>query len=145
MRIVGRLAWVLCLLGFVLVLGDRDTHAQSHEPQKQVSPWNDPRLRAWSTLYLAGKANEVISAVEKDLLSSSPHRFAPHIWTVTQEARGTLEQSVHALEKNSALKGRLGALPDVYSKYQAGHFAELLDAYPPSNVASSNGSAETRH
>ena len=138
MRIVGRLAWVLCLLGFVLVLGDRDTHAQSHEPQKQVSPWNDPRLRAWSTLYLAGKANEVISAVEKDLLSSSPHRFAPHIWTVTQEARGTLEQSVHALEKNSALKGRLGALPDVYSKYQAGHFAELLDAYPPSNVASSS-------
>jgi hypothetical protein len=99
------------------------------------SPWDDARLHAWATPYLAGRHDEVLAAVERDLKSSSPHPFAPHVWTVTQSNRGTLDEAIKGLDQDPALKTALGAMPDIFVKYQAGKNRELVAAYPASRAA----------
>jgi tetratricopeptide (TPR) repeat protein len=76
--------------------------------QVNSSPYNEPRLAAWSRLFLDGKRAETLAAVEADLRSPSPHPFAAYIWTTLQEAQGRLKEAWN--EAEPALHDRVGPI-----------------------------------
>lgn len=103
---------------------------KSDEP---VQLYDDPRVVGWSKDFLAGKRQQVLTSVERDLRSDSPHPFAAHVWTVTQSSLGRLREVWEALN-DDPLRRALGPLPDIYYLYDHGEYKKVLDEYPPSQA-----------
>jgi len=109
--------------------------AQAQSKASPGSLYDDEHLKSWATDFLAGNHDKVIKAVEENLTSPSPHPFAAHVWTVTQDSLGRLEQA-YAEIKDEKLKKALDPLPDVYLHYQKrSRYLEALNKYPAARAA----------
>jgi CHAT domain-containing protein/tetratricopeptide (TPR) repeat protein len=129
---INRNALLVTSAIIVMIAFCKASYAQNSLPQ--VSLYDDPRIVSWSKDFLAGKREEVIRSVEQDLKSSSPHPFAPHVWTFTQNSLGRLEQMWPSLA-DPVLRKALGEMPEIFLLYKAGARDRLLEKYPPSKAA----------
>ncbi|MCA1557000.1 MAG: hypothetical protein LC731_00490, partial [Acidobacteria bacterium] len=128
-RLHKRLAIILFAL--ILLYGFSFVFSQA---QPQTKLFDDERVVNWSKDFLAGKREQVIAAVERDLKSPAPHPFAPHVWVNTQFYLGRLKQSWQDL-RDPDLRKALGVLPDVYLLNTDGQYKELLKRYPSSSAS----------
>ena len=93
-------------------------------------PGGDPRLAAWSSLYLQGHGAEALAAVETDLRSAAPHPDAAAVWVALESSQGRLAGRWASLT-DPALRRALGDLPDIALRYQKKDYAWLLADHPP--------------
>jgi YD repeat-containing protein len=129
---INRNALLVTSAIIVIIAFCKVSYAQNSLPQ--VSLYDDPRVVSWSKDFLASKREEVIRSVEQDLKSASPHPFAPHVWTFTQNSLGRLEQ-MWPNPGDAALQKALGEMPEIFLLYKAGARDKLLERYPPSKAA----------
>jgi CHAT domain/Two component regulator propeller len=97
-------------------------------------PYDDPRIVDWSKEFASGQQQNVLQSVEGDLRSGSPHPFAAHVWVVTQDSLGQLDNSYSRLT-DSVLQNSLGPLPKIYSLYRVGDFQKAVSLYPASQAS----------
>ncbi len=91
-----------------------------------ASPYDDPRIKQWSSSYIDSDFAKVTAAVEKDLLSSSKHLFSRHVWTACRRAVGKLTKGWQKTVSPELLK-ILGPLPELVRLHQAGEWQEAIE------------------
>jgi len=99
--------------------------------QTPARPYDDPRIQRWSKQFIEGQREEVLKAVEEDLVSANPHPFSPEIWVQLQRSQERLETAVKAIVSRQ-LRKALGPVPEIEMLYDADKSKELLAKYPPS-------------
>jgi CHAT domain-containing protein/tetratricopeptide (TPR) repeat protein len=115
--------------GFLVTLWATTAHSQPGTGAPPRSPFDDPRLVAWSKAMLAGDREQVIRAVEEDLRSAAPHPYAAYVWVRTQWRLGRLSEAVASIQ-DARLRRALGSLPEIFRSYAFDQYRALLEAYP---------------
>jgi WD40 repeat protein/uncharacterized caspase-like protein len=127
-----KLLWraTVCLLAWLTSAGAANGQAAGGGGVKH---YDDPRVVRWSADFLDGKREEVLRAVEADLLSPAPHPFSPHIWFEVRRQLTGKEPAAGDVS-DARLRDALGILPEVARLYDADEYRELLKRFPPAAV-----------
>lgn len=93
-----------------------------------LSPWDDPRLKEWNRLFMAGRRDEVIQEIEKDLAGDQPHFIATYYWYQTLKTQGKIDERLKAIE-GLPLENRGQQAVTIFKLYDDGKYRECLERF----------------
>ena len=60
------------------------------------APWTDERFQEWRALYLEGRTDKVLKAVQADLARKEPHPWAAFVWVSVHDFLGDVDEALQA-------------------------------------------------
>jgi len=100
----------------------------------QTSIYDDPRIKLWSEMMLAGDYDDLQASLEKDLYAADTHPLAYQAWLKILEGKDTESFHVTWGSMSGDLKDAVGVTGEIENMISEGKHLEVLEAYPPYKI-----------